>query len=151
MDELNFAVHILRAEVHVGGVIEHHRAHFEQPREEGSHAPKLVLAPVLVRMVMALRAVQAASKEDANLFGHHIGRRTDLVVGKEVAGGRSISLRREAFAGDFVVRPVGLDAGANPLPVFLAPLRRQSVGEDGDAEDVGEAESPVVDKLGRSE
>src|SRR5260370_9137404 len=74
MDELNFAVHILRAEVHVGGVIEYHRAHFEQPREEGSHAPKLVLAPVLVWMVMALRAVEAASEEDPNFFGRRLDR-----------------------------------------------------------------------------
>src|SRR5882672_7390777 len=102
-------------------------------------------------MIVALSAVQAPSEEDANFFRHHIRRRTDLVVREEVAGGRSVTLGRKALAGDLVVRPVGLDAGANPLPVFLAPLRRQSVGEDGDAEDVREAESPVVDKLGRSE
>ena len=129
-------------------MIEDHRTHFEQPREEGGHAPELVLAPVLVGMVMALSAVKAPSEEDADLLGHHIRRRADLVVGKEMTRGGPVPLRGETLARDFVIRAICFDALANPFPIFLAPLGRQAVGEDGNPEDVRETKSPVVDKLG---
>ena len=53
-----------------GGMVHHHLAHAEHAREEGRHAPELVLAPVFVGVVVALRAIEAASHEDADLFGH---------------------------------------------------------------------------------
>ncbi len=98
-------------------------------------------------MVMTLSAVQTASEEDPYLFGHYVSRRTDLVVRQEMTRRRSVSLRREPFARDLIVGPIRLDVRANPLPVFLAPLRCQPVGENRDAEDIGETEGPIVDKL----
>ena len=142
-------VHVLGAEVHVGGMVHHHLAHAEHPGKEGRHAPELVLAPVFVGVVVALRAIEAASHEDADLFGHGFVRRSDLVVGQEMARRRLVALDGDALARDLVVGAVVFDIGANPLPVFRHPLGRQAVAEDGDAEEVGEAEGPVVDELGR--
>ena len=102
-------------------------------------------------MVVALRAIEAASHEDADLFGHGVVRRSDLVVRQEMARRRLVALRGDPLARDLVVGAVRLDIGANPLPVFRHPLGRQAVAENGDAEEVGEAECPVVDELGRAD
>jgi hypothetical protein len=144
VEDFDFAVDVLRAPVHVGGVIEDDGAGFEEAAEEGGHAPELVLAPVFVGVVVALGAIEAAAEEDADLFRHDVGRGADLVVGDEVAGGGAVTFGGEAFAGDFVVGAIGGDVIADPLPVFLAELGGEAVGEDGDAEDVGEAERPVI-------
>ena len=73
------------------------------------------------------------------------------LYGRKWRDGRLVALRGDALARDLVVRPVALDVGANPLPVLLPPLGRQAVAKDGDAEEVGEAEGPVVDELGRGD
>ena len=134
MQQLHASADIFRAQVHVRGMIDHHLAHAEHAREECRHAPELVLAPVLVRMIVALRAIEAAPHEDADLFGHGVGRSSDLVVRQEMAGRRFVAFGGDALARDLVVRAVALDVGANPLPVFLPPLGRQAVAENGDAE-----------------
>ena len=116
MQHLDLAVHVLRAEIHVSGMVEDDRAHLEQAPEEGRHAPELVLAPVLVRMIVALRAIEPAPEEDAHLLGHDVRGRPDLVVREEVARRRTVALRREPLARDLVVGPVGLDRWSGSTP-----------------------------------
>ena len=111
-----------RIEGQVGGLlrmVEDDRPHLEEPSEKGGHAPELILAPVFIGMVVTLRAVEAASEEDANLFGHHIGRRTDLVVGKKVPRGCAVALR-----GDGTIQPrkhSGLSGGERFNGSLVAP------------------------------
>src|SRR6266852_96933 len=66
------------------------------PPEEGSHAPELILAPGLERMVVALSAIQPASHEDAELFGH-LGLRVLGVESEVVPRWAVVTLRREAL------------------------------------------------------
>ena len=73
----------------------------------------------------------------------------DLVVWQEMTRGWTVSFRSDTFAGDLVVGTICLNVGANPLPVFLAPLRRQAVCKNSDPKDFGKTESPVIDEFGR--
>ena len=85
MKDFNLTADVLGAEVHIRRMIEYHRPHFEEPSEEGGHAPELILAPVLVGMIVALGAIEAASEEHADLFRHRIGGRSDAIERNEVA------------------------------------------------------------------
>ncbi len=84
MKEFNFPSDVLRAQVHVDRMIEHDRPHLEHAGEESGHAPELILAPVFVRMIVALCAIETAAEEYPDFFRHHVGRRTDLIVREEM-------------------------------------------------------------------
>src|SRR3954453_17814166 len=99
-------------------------------------------------MVMALCAIEPASEEHADLFRHGVGGRTNPVIRKEVTRRRIIPVRREPFTGALVVGHIPFNGVADPFPILLAPLRRQSVRENRYAEDVGKTKSPVIDKFG---
>src|SRR5262249_39947515 len=125
--------------------------HFEHAAEEGGQAPELILAPGLIWMVVALRAIEPAAEEHADLFGHSLAGRSDHIVGKEVTRGTVVARGRQALASDLVVGLVGRDILADPLGVHTAPLGPYAVREDGHTEDVVETEGPVVDELGRAD
>ena len=102
-------------------------AHLEEASEEGRHAPELILAPCLVRMVVALGAIEPAAEKHAHLFRHGFARRTDHVVGKEVAAGSVVALRDEPLARHAVIWLVRGDALSDPLAVHLAPFRLDAI------------------------
>src|ERR1041384_3415811 len=64
---------------------------------------------------------------------------------------RLVAFDSDTLARHFIVRTVAFDVIANPLPVFLHPLGREAIAEDRNAEQVGEAEGPVVHELRRGD
>src|SRR5688572_9563215 len=84
MEQLDFSAHVLRAQVHVDRMVHHNLPDPEHTREQFRHSPKLILAPVLIWMVMALVTIEAASEEDPYFLRHHFSRRSILVVREKV-------------------------------------------------------------------
>src|SRR4051794_27088037 len=124
MQQLDTSADILRTQVHIGRMVDHHRTYFEEPRKVRSHSPELVLTPVFVRMIVTLRAIESPSHEDSNLFSHCVAGAPDLVVWQEMPRCRAVPLRRNTFLGDLIVRTICLNIGADPLPIFFTPLGR---------------------------
>src|SRR5438876_1806779 len=125
--------------------------HLEHAPEEGSQTPKLVLAPALVRMVVALSAIESAAQEHANFLSHRLAGRADDIVGEEVPGGTIVACCRQALASYLVVGFVGGDVLPDPVGVHAAPLGSDAIRKHSHTEYVVEPESPVVNELGRSD
>src|ERR1700730_9650137 len=83
------------------GKIENHRGgistELEHGAEECGHAPELVLTPLLVRMIVALRAIQAASHENADLLAHGVLRRREDQVWQVMPRRSAIALSGDAL------------------------------------------------------
>ena len=116
--------------------------------EECSQPPKLILAPGFKGMVMALGAVQPASHEDSDLFGHLVLRITHLSIGQEVSGRRTVADGCNALPGHLVVGSIAGDVAANPLPVTFGPLQVDAVLEESHPEKLREPIGPIIHELG---
>src|SRR6202034_4880597 len=73
--QLDASLDVRRAQIFMDRMIEYDRvrkgvAEYEHPIEESRQAPELILCPVLIRVVMALRAIQTKAQKDAHLFRH---------------------------------------------------------------------------------
>ena len=121
----------------------------EHMAEERGQTPKLVLCPVFIGMIVAARAIEAASQEDLGLLEHGVRRKLDDLQRKEVPRRATVPLGGDAFASHLVEGPVRRHVIADPLPVVTAPLGVDAVLIDRHPEEIRKAIRPVVDVFRR--
>src|SRR5262245_20483419 len=90
-------------------------ADFGHPSKKRCHTPILVLTPSLEGMVVALRAIQAASPEYPNLLCHYFlgfGQKKDFVI---VWLRRTGTLSRNSLPRDLIVRFISSNVVLDPV------------------------------------
>ena len=83
-------------------------------REERAEAVVIVLAPLLIRMMMALRALQPQTEEQLRRVLHLRVGRLHLTIPSHRRIFRDVTRRREHFADELIIRLVAHEAVANP-------------------------------------
>ena len=114
-----------------------------QPGEEAGQAVVIVLAPALVRMMVALGALQAQAEEDLGGVGDRL---VELIVAHlpvPVDGGGVLPFagRRDDAADELVVGPIAGDHVADPFVEGVGRLLRP--GQAGVAQDAAPAHREV--------
>src|SRR4029078_12333450 len=116
--------------------------------EERGEAPVVVLAPFLVRVMVALRARDPLTQEDLRHIVGELLRRLHLLVpdDRRIAG--LVAGRGEQIADESVERRVARERRADPLVERERALGPAVLATAADAEDVGPLVREIVAVLG---